>query len=92
MAFATAPVALSLFAVWPIALAAFGGDLFRSGGTDGGAGGAAVFWFAVVFGAWALALLAVGVRAVHGWAWGRSLAAVAIAAVPVAALAALQAL
>jgi hypothetical protein len=91
VAFACAPIALSLLLVWPIGLTAFGGDLFRSGGSDAGTGGDLLFWSAVGFGAWALALLAIGIRAVHGWTWARSLATVAIAAVPVAALAALQA-
>jgi hypothetical protein len=90
VAFACAPVALSLLLVWPIGLAAFGGDLFRSGGSDGGAGGDVLFWAAVGFGLWALALLAIGIRAVHGWTWGRSLAALAIAVVPVALVAVLN--
>ncbi len=92
VAFACAPVALSLLLVWPVGLAAFGGDLFRSGGSDADTGGDVLFWAMVGFGVWALALLAIGIRAVHGWSWGRSLATLAIAAVPVAALAALQAL
>ena len=36
---------------------------------------------------WALALLIVGVRTVHGWTWGRSVAGVAFAAGIAAALA-----
>jgi hypothetical protein len=92
VAFASAPVALSLVLVWPIGLAAFGEDLFRSGGSDAGAGGRVLFWSVVAFGIWAAVLLAIGIRAVHGWTWARSLAAVAIVAVPVAALASLQAL
>ena len=39
LAFAFAPMALSLFVVLPVRLAAFGGDVFRSGGADAGAGG-----------------------------------------------------
>jgi hypothetical protein len=92
VAFACAPVALSLLLLWPIGLTAFGGDFFRSGGSDGGTGGDVLFWSAVGFGLWSLALLALGIRAVHGWPWGRSLAALAIAATPVVALAALQTL
>jgi hypothetical protein len=83
VAFAGAPVALSLFILWPIGLAAFGGDLFRSGGSDAGAGGDAFFWAALAFGVWALALLVIGTRAVQGWSWSRSLGAVAVAAAPV---------
>jgi len=92
VAFACAPVALSLLLVWPVGLAAFGGDLFRAGGSDGGAGGHVLFWSAIAFGVWAVVLLAIGVRAVHGWTWARSLATLAIAAAPVAAIVALEAL
>ncbi len=84
--FACAPLALSLVLVWPIGLAAFGGDLFRTGGSDGGTGGDVLIWAAIAFGVWALALLVIGVRAVHGWTWARSLATVAIAASPVVLL------
>jgi hypothetical protein len=80
--FACAPVALSLLLVWPIGLAAFGGDLFRSGGSDSGTGGDVLYWSSVGFGVWALALLAVGIRAVHGWTWARSLGTLALAAAP----------
>jgi hypothetical protein len=92
VAFACAPIALSLFLVWPIGIAAFGGDLFRSGGSDSGTGGEVLFWAAVAAGVWGLMLLAIGIRAVHGWTWARSLATLAIAAVPVLGLVALATL
>lgn len=38
VAFAAAPLALSLLLVWPIRIAIYGDDLFRSGGSDSGAG------------------------------------------------------
>ena len=79
VAFASAPVALSLCLVWPLGLAAFGGDLFRSGGSDAGTGGAVLYWAAIAFGAWAAVLLAIGIRAVHGWSWARSLGTLGIA-------------
>jgi hypothetical protein len=83
VAFASAPLALSLLVYWPIRIAVFGGDLFRSGGSDSGAGGAAFAAIGYVFSAWAVALLVVGVRAVHGWTWVRAGAAVgAAAAIP----------
>lgn len=85
--FACAPLALALLVVWPIALIAFGGDLFRSGGADAGTGGALIIWATIASVAWALALLAVGIRAVHGWSWGRALATLGIAAAPVALVA-----
>jgi hypothetical protein len=86
VAFACAPIALSLFVVWPVGVAAFGGDLFRSGGSDAGTGGDVFFWSAIVFGVWALVLLAIGVRAVHAWTWPRSLATVALASGALAVL------
>jgi hypothetical protein len=63
LAFASAPIALSLFVVWPVRLAVYGEDLFRSGGSDRGAGNAAFVVLELVFAGWALALLAVGLRA-----------------------------
>src|ERR671927_526404 len=39
LAFACAPIALSLV-VWPVRLAVYGGDVFRTGGADAGAGNA----------------------------------------------------
>jgi len=92
LAYASAPVALSLFIVWPIGIAAFGGDLFRSGGSDAGTGGALVTWAAIAFAVWSLALVGLGVCTLQGWTWARSIAALLAAALPIAALAALQAL
>jgi hypothetical protein len=63
LAFACAPVALSLFLVWPVRLAVYGEDLFRSGGGDSGAGNAAFVTLEAAFVAWALALLALGLNA-----------------------------
>jgi hypothetical protein len=67
-------------AAWPVKLALFGGDAFRSGGEDAGADGTAFVVVEAVFLAWALGLLVVGVRAVHGWTWARAAGAVALAA------------
>lgn len=86
VAFAAAPLALSLLTFWPIRIAVEGKDLFRYGGRDGGGHLFADLFY--VFAAWMLVLVAVGVRAVHGWSRQRSLAAVAAAAA-VAALAVL---
>src|SRR5207244_2583243 len=52
--FAAAPVALSLLTLWPIGIAVFGGDLFRSGGSDSGGGGSVFARAALVFVAWAV--------------------------------------
>ena len=80
LAFALAPVALSLFVVWPLQLAAFGTDVFRRGGADDGAAATFLDGLAVGFAAWSAVLLLLGVRAVHGWTWGRSLASLALVA------------
>jgi len=78
LAFAAVPIALSLV-LWPVELAVYGGDLFRSGGSDTGAGADAFAALGLAFVAWSAALLVVGVRAVHGWTWARALAACALA-------------
>jgi hypothetical protein len=64
LAFAAAPVALSLFVVWPVRLAAFGDDVFRSGGSDHGAVNDAFYVVELLFLLWSLALLALGLRLV----------------------------
>ena len=86
LGFAIAPLALALVLYWPIRIAIQGSDLFRSGGSDGGHVLAALFY---VFVAWAVALLVLGVRTVHGWSWPRAAATVALAAGGGAALLAL---
>ncbi|HZU19743.1 MAG TPA: Yip1 family protein [Gaiellaceae bacterium] len=84
LAFALVPVALSLLVLWPVKLALYGEDWFRTGGRDAGAGGAAFDLVTFGFFVWSAALLAVGVRSVHGWTWPRAFAATAVAlAVPI---------
>jgi hypothetical protein len=80
LAFASAPIALALAVYWPIRIAVYGRDLFRTGGADGNVGGDVFAWLFYAFVLWAVALLVLGVRTVHGWSWRRSVAAVAIAA------------
>lgn len=87
LAFAAAPIALALFVYWPVRIAIYGADTFRSGGGDGGTVGTALSWVFYAFVLWALVLLVVGVRTVHGWSLGRSLVGVAFAAGIAAALA-----
>jgi hypothetical protein len=87
LAFAAAPIALALFIYWPVRIAVYGADTFRSGGADGGTVGTALAWVFYAFVLWALALLVIGVRTVHGWSWRRSLVGVAFAAAIAAALA-----
>jgi hypothetical protein len=79
-AFALAPLALSLVVVWPLRLAAYGSDVFRTGGDDGGGEDALFLGLQLGFVAWAAVLLLVGARAVHGWPWRRALEGVALAA------------
>jgi hypothetical protein len=62
LAFAAAPVALSLFLVIPVRLAVYGEDVFRSGGSDRGAGEWAFAAVELAFLAWALVLLVLGLR------------------------------
>jgi hypothetical protein len=88
LAYAAAPLALMLLVVWPVRLAAFGDDLFREGGDDTGAGDAVFEVAEAAFIAWALGLLVVGARVVHGWSWGRALGACALAGLVIATVAA----
>ena len=87
LAFALAPLALSLFVLWPVELAAFGTDLFERGGSDEGTAGTVFDAIELAFALWSAALLLVGVRAVHGWGWWRSLGALGLVALFLAAFA-----
>jgi len=64
LAFAAAPLALSLFLVWPVRLAVYGEDVFKPGGSDRAAGNWAFAGLELALLAWSLALLALGVRIV----------------------------
>jgi hypothetical protein len=57
---AMAPVALSLLTVWPVRLAIYGEDVFRTGGSDTGAGDKLFEALIVGSFAWAFALVALG--------------------------------
>lgn len=87
LAFAAAPLALSLVLLWPVQLAVFGTDLFRRYGSDEGDAGRVFDALELGFGLWAAGLLLVGVRTVHGWTWWRSLAALGLVALFLAAFA-----
>jgi hypothetical protein len=65
LAFASAPIALSLFAVWPVRLAVYGEDVFRSGGSDNGAGNTLFVVIELAFVAWAVGLLVLGLRELY---------------------------
>jgi hypothetical protein len=80
LALSVTPLALALFTLWPIRIAIYGQNLFRTGGSDWGPGDrifGGLLYFAF---AWSALLLVVGIRAVHGWSWARSLGTVALAA------------
>jgi hypothetical protein len=86
VAFAAVPLAASLLVLLPVRLALYGGDTFREGGADEGSGEAVLLALQLVFVAWSLVLLGVGVRTVHGWSWPRSLAAIGAGAALIAAI------
>jgi hypothetical protein len=86
LGFAVAPLALSLFLLWPVQLALFGTDRFRRYGSDDGAAGRVFDVLELGFVVWSAALLLLGVRAVHGWSWWRSLGSLALVGLFLAAL------
>ena len=67
-------------------LALWGDALFRRGGADAGSGGRLFEAIDLALLLWSACLLLIGVRTVHGWTWGRALAATAAPAALVAAL------
>jgi hypothetical protein len=79
LALAVTPLAISLLTFWPLRIAVYGEDLFRTGGNDYGRGDAVFGGVYLGFVAWSVWLLLVGVRTVHGWTWARAAAAVALA-------------
>jgi len=81
LALASAPLALALVTFWPVRLAVYGSDLFRTGGDDYGRGDAIFGGVFLGFVAWSVILLLIGVRTTHGWGWGRAAGAVALAAI-----------
>jgi hypothetical protein len=87
LAFACAPLALSLI-LWPVRLALYGEDNFRSGGSDTGTGGSLFEGIEAAVVVWCFALVVLGIRTANGWSWRRTLIAAAVPAlVPALALA-----
>ena len=70
----------------PLRLAIYGGDTFRGGGADEGLGGDLLLGLQLGAAAWSLALLAIGVRIVHGWDWLRTLGSLVAALALLAAI------
>ena len=58
-------LALSLLLIWPVRLAVYGEDLFRSGGSDHGGGNEAFVGLELAFVVWSAALLVMGLRALY---------------------------
>lgn len=87
LGFACVPLAASILLL-PLRLALFGGDAFASGGSDEGLAGDIVTGFQLLFVAWTVCLLLVGIRAVHGWTWARAIGALGLLAAIVAVAAA----
>lgn len=79
VALSAAPLALALFTVWPARIVMYGQNLFRTGGWDYGTGDRIFGGLIYLAFAWCAVLLVIGVRSVHGWSWGRSVATVALA-------------
>ena len=80
LALAATPLALALVTFWPIRIAVFGEDLFRTGGDDYGRTDAVFGGVFLAIVAWCVLLLVLGVRTVHGWTWARAAAATLLAA------------
>lgn len=84
--FALVPLAASVLLTLPLRLALYGGDTFRDGGADEGVGGDVLLGLQLGAAVWSLALLAVGVRVVHGWDWLRTLGSLGAALALLAAI------
>ena len=84
LAFAAAPLALSLLLLWPVRLAVYGGDSFRQGGADEGTGYWIFTGLSIAFAVWAGVLLVLGVGVVQRWTIGRAAVSVALIALTLA--------
>lgn len=84
LAFAAAPMVLGLVLVWPLRLAVYGSDSFRTGGDDYGTGPLLFDLASGAFALWSLGLLIYGIAVVERWRLTR--AAVAFALVLLAIL------
>jgi len=78
LAFAAAPLILGLLLVWPVRLAVYGSDTFRSGGSDSGAGVALFDVLHAAFAIWAGGLLVYGISVVERWKLLRAAVSIAL--------------
>ena len=86
LAFAAAPTVLGLVLIWPLRLAVYGTDSFRSGGEDDGALPFLLDLAVVGFALWSLGLLIYGISVVERWRLLRAGISVALAVLAVLAL------
>lgn len=73
LAYAATPLILSLAFIWPLKLALYGGDVFRTGGSDDGVGGQLFRAAEIGLVAWAAVLVVVAIRTVHEWSLPRTM-------------------
>jgi hypothetical protein len=78
LAFSASPLVLGLLLVWPVRLAVYGSDTFRSGGSDSGAGVRVFDTLLGLFALWALGLLVYGISVVERWTFVRALVSLAL--------------
>jgi hypothetical protein len=78
LAFAAAPLVLGLVLVWPVRLAVYGSDTFRSGGSDTGAAVTVFDATLALFAAWAFGLLVYGISVVERWSLLRAAISLAL--------------
>jgi hypothetical protein len=79
LAYSAVPLILSLVFVWPVKLALYGGDAFRTYGADEGASGLVFRGLELGLVAWALVLLVIGIRSVESWSLPRALGSLVLA-------------
>ena len=80
LAFAAAPLVLGLVFVWPVRLALYGSDLFRSRGSDHGTASVVFDLLLGAFALWSVGLLVYGISVVERWSVVRAAVAVALVA------------
>lgn len=88
LGFAMAPIALSLV-MWPVRLAIYGSDTFRTGGADTGIGPAVFNGIGIAFILWSAGLLLYGIHTTYRWTWVRAIGTVLLAVLALLALVAL---
>jgi Yip1 domain len=80
LAYSAVPLLLSLAFLWPVKLAVFGGDAFRTGGADDGTAGAIFRALELGMAAWAFVLVVIAIRVVESWSIPRTLGSLVLAA------------